>query len=152
MPAKIPSADPRTEYTERLEARESVVSRYNQLHVRLGNIKLAVAAAVAGTAWLAFSAGMVSGWWLLGPGLVFVALAVWHGRVLRERALAGRAVRFYRRGLDRLDHKLTGDTETGERFQNEAHPYGADLDQYREVYRELIELMPVVMARLSGAA
>jgi protein arginine phosphatase len=33
-----------------------------------------------------------------------------------------------------------------------ADPYGADLDQYREVYKELIELMPAVMTRLSGAA
>ena len=32
-----------------------------------------------------------------------------------------------------------------------ADPYGADLDQYREVYRELVELMPAVVARLSGA-
>ena len=33
-----------------------------------------------------------------------------------------------------------------------ADPYGADLDQYREVYRELVDIMPAVMARLSGAA
>jgi protein-tyrosine phosphatase len=31
-----------------------------------------------------------------------------------------------------------------------ADPYGADLDQYREVYRELVELMPGLIARLSG--
>ena len=31
-----------------------------------------------------------------------------------------------------------------------ADPYGAGLDQYREVYRELAELMPGLIARLSG--
>lgn len=31
-------------------------------------------------------------------------------------------------------------------------PYGADLDHYREVYRELVDLLPAVLARLSGAA
>ncbi len=33
-----------------------------------------------------------------------------------------------------------------------ADPYGAELDQYREVYHELVELLPAVMARLAGAA
>ena len=31
-------------------------------------------------------------------------------------------------------------------------PYGADLDQYRETYRELLEMMPAVVARLQGRA
>lgn len=31
-------------------------------------------------------------------------------------------------------------------------PYGADLDQYRETYRELSEMMPAVLARLGGRA
>ena len=30
-------------------------------------------------------------------------------------------------------------------------PYGADLDQYRETYRQLTELMPSVVRRLAGA-
>ena len=33
-----------------------------------------------------------------------------------------------------------------------ADPYGAELDQYREVYRELAELLPAVMTRLGGTA
>jgi protein-tyrosine phosphatase len=31
-------------------------------------------------------------------------------------------------------------------------PYGADLDQYREVYRDLVDLMPAVLTRLAGTA
>jgi protein-tyrosine-phosphatase len=31
-------------------------------------------------------------------------------------------------------------------------PYGADLDQYREVYRDLLDLMPAVLTRLGGSA
>jgi len=31
-------------------------------------------------------------------------------------------------------------------------PYGADLDQYRETYRELLEMMPAVVARLQDRA
>ena len=29
-------------------------------------------------------------------------------------------------------------------------PWGADLDQYREVYRDLLDLMPAVLTRLAG--
>ncbi len=29
-------------------------------------------------------------------------------------------------------------------------PYGAELDQYRETYRELLEMMPALLARLEG--
>jgi protein arginine phosphatase len=29
-------------------------------------------------------------------------------------------------------------------------PYGAELDQYRETYRELLEMMPALLARLQG--
>jgi protein-tyrosine-phosphatase len=31
-------------------------------------------------------------------------------------------------------------------------PYGAELDQYREVYRDLLDLMPAVLTRLAGTA
>ena len=33
-----------------------------------------------------------------------------------------------------------------------ADPYGGELDQYRETYRQLTELMPGVVSRLTGAA
>jgi protein-tyrosine-phosphatase len=32
-----------------------------------------------------------------------------------------------------------------------ADPYGAELDKYRETYRQLVELMPTVASRLAGA-
>ena len=33
-----------------------------------------------------------------------------------------------------------------------ADPYGGELDQYRETYQQLAELLPVVVRRLGGAA
>ena len=33
-----------------------------------------------------------------------------------------------------------------------ADPYGAELDQYRETYRQLAELLPAVAGRLTGAS
>lgn len=44
--------------------------------------------------------------------------------------LAGRAVRFYERGLARLSGHWAGAGETGERFLDPNHPYAADLDVF----------------------
>lgn len=130
MTEKTPSTDPHAEYTERIEARRRVVAQYDRIHIRLGNVRLGVAAIAAALAWFAFSRGAVSGWWLTAPGAVFLALAIYHERVLRARALAGRAVRFYQRGLDRLEHKWMGQGEAGDRFRDESHPYASDLDLF----------------------
>ncbi len=130
MTAKTPQLDPRVEYSERLEARRKVVVRYDGIHIKLGNTQLGVAAAAAVLAWLAFSLETISGLWLTAPGAVFVVLAIYHERVLRARALAKRAVRFYRRGLDRLNNQWMGKGEAGDRFRDESHPYAADLDLF----------------------
>jgi hypothetical protein len=130
MNATAPSPDPHAEYEKRLQARQQVVARHDRIHIRLGNIKLVVAAAAVVLAWLALIQHALAGWWLIAPGAVFLALAIYHERVLGDRALADRAVRFYRLGLDRLDHNWMGKGEAGERFCDESHPYAADLDLF----------------------
>jgi hypothetical protein len=130
MSASTVRRDPRAEYTARLEARQSEVGRHDRIHIRLGNLKLAVAAAAAAVAWIAFVHHALAGWWLIAPGAVFLALAVYHERVLGRRALAGRAARFYQHGLDRIEHRWMGQGEAGERFRDESHPYAADLDLF----------------------
>ncbi|MBI4876236.1 MAG: DNA mismatch repair protein MutS [Acidobacteria bacterium] len=124
------SHDPRKEYTDRLEARRRVVTWHDRLHIRFGNVRLAVAAAAAVLAWLAFSRDAISGWWLLAPAAIFMLLASTHDRVLSRRSKADRAVRFYTRGLERLDHTWMGKGEAGLRFRDESHPYAADLDLF----------------------
>lgn len=67
--------------------------------------------------------------WLLPiPVAVFIALIVWHERISRNVANEERAVAWYQRALDRLDHKWAGSGESGERFRDPAHPYADDLD------------------------
>ncbi len=122
--------DPHTEYERRLEARQAVSRRYERLHVRLGNARVAVAAAAALVAWLAFVSAKLSGWWLLGPGAAFVALGVIHDRVLAAKRPADRAVVFYQQGLARIEDRWMGAGEPGERYLDDAHPYARDLDLF----------------------
>ncbi len=121
---------PREEYDRRLEARRAAAAHHDDMHRRLGNWRLAVAAAGAVLAWASLARGALSPWWLPVPVLVFIALAVAHSRVLRRRALAERAAAHYERALARLEHRWTGAGESGERYLDPAHPYAEDLDLF----------------------
>lgn len=72
----------------------------------------------------------MAGWWLIAPAAGFLALLIYHDRVLRARELASRAVRYYERGLARIEDRWAGSGETGERFRDPAHPYAEDLDLF----------------------
>src|ERR1700683_152824 len=71
------------EYRQRLKDRESRVAHYEKLHIRLGNIRLALALATAGMAWESIWRHAFPYWWLAVPAVVFASLAVYHSRVLR---------------------------------------------------------------------
>ena len=118
------------EYAERLAARRAWVARQERLHIHVGNARFAVFVAGAWIAWSAFGRGSLSGWWLAAPVAAFIALLVFHERILRERQLAERAVRYYERGVARLEDRWAGAGEPGERYRNAAHPYAEDLDLF----------------------
>lgn len=121
---------PHKEYSRRLESRRSDAARHDRSHRRLGNVRLLVAISAAVLAWLALAQGAISGWWLLAPVGVFIALAVVHDRVLRARKACERAAAYYERALARLDNRWMGAGETGDRFNDPAHPYANDLDLF----------------------
>jgi hypothetical protein len=123
--------DPQEEYSARREnwtARERLAQ---QQFIRIGNARLAVGVIAAPMIWLAFVRDLFSVLWLLIPLMLFVSLVVWHQRVLRERDLARRAIRYYARGITRLRDEWAGaGGETGERFRQPAHVYSEDLDLF----------------------
>jgi len=121
---------PLDEYQSRLRARQAVVAACESMHARLALMRLAIFAAAAALAWLAFGRHGLSPLWLLVPLALFVAVAIWHDRVLTRRDRASRAVRFYERGLSRLSGTWPGTGATGERFLQPDHPYAADLDLF----------------------
>jgi hypothetical protein len=123
--------NPKDEYSSRRErwsARERVAQ---QRFIRIGNARLAIGLIAMAMAWLVFGRDLFSALWLLIPLALFVSLVVWHQRVLRERDFAGRAIRYYTRGLARLKDEWAGtESDVGERFRQPVHVYGDDLDLF----------------------
>jgi hypothetical protein len=122
--------DPRSEYAERLAARRAWAAREERLHIQVGNARLVLFLIGAWIAWAAFSQSWLNGWWLVLPMVGFIALIVFHERVIRARERAQRAVRFYERSLARIEDRWAGTGEAGERFRDAAHPYAEDLDLF----------------------
>ena len=122
--------NPTSEYIGRLDRWRSEFSRDQRLSIRLGNWRLIVAIAFALLAYLAFARATFSGWILLAPAAVFIALLVFHDRIARRQQLATRAIVYYERGLTRLDDKWTGAGNPGVDFEDAAHIYSSDLDVF----------------------
>lgn len=121
---------PRAEYENRLEQRRSLADKLDSWHHRIGNARLAVFVAALIAAWFVFIAERISPWWLLIPFCIFIALTLWHGRVLQQLQRFRRTIDFYERGLKRLDDDWEGAGEPGDSFGEPSHPYARDLDLF----------------------
>jgi hypothetical protein len=142
--------NPSQEYQQRLTERRTRVDKQEQRHIQLGNIRLAIGIAAAFVAWKIFAQHAWHLAWLAAPVALFIPLAVLHERVITARTLARRAVRFYERGLARIEDRWAGTGETGERFRDTAHPYADDLDLFGPA--SLFELLSVARTRGGEAA
>ncbi len=121
--------DPRVEYEQRLRRWRDRVAAYDRRHLIVSNARLAAAATIALLLWLAFFRGTVSPWWVVAGIAGFVALVVFHARVLQRLERSTRGVRLYERGLERLSGRWAGGGRGGESFV-EGHPYARDLDLF----------------------
>jgi hypothetical protein len=122
--------DPREEYRRRLQARRADSARQDRLHRMIGNTRLGVFLAGSVLAWLSFQSQLISPWWLVLPGGIFLVLIVLHERVLRARRRFERGTAFYDRGLGRLEDRWAGAGEQGARFLGDSHLYAEDLDLF----------------------
>jgi MutS domain V len=137
---------PLIEYTQRLKDRESRVAHLERVHQRLGTIRLLVVLASAAVAWESLHAHALAFWWMLLPGVAFVAVAIYHSRVLQARDLAQRGVTFYKNGLARIEDRWAGAGQTGERFNDPHHVYACDLDLFGP--GSLFELLSTARTRM----
>ena len=131
MPSQTPRSgvDPRHEYTQRRADRQRQAERQSRRERLVGNARVVV-----------FLAGLVAGYFVatgrlhplwLAPFVVgFGALLFLHESVLRAWHRATRAVGFYDASLMRLGDDWRGKGQQGLRFQDEKHPYAADLDLF----------------------
>jgi hypothetical protein len=137
---------PSEEYVQRRNARQLRVAHYEKIHVRLGNVRLLLAAVAVFMAWASFRMHSLSPWWLVAPVAAFVGSASYHSRVLRARELSERAVSFYERALARVEDRWAGSGETGERFDDPHHVYAGDLDLFGK--GSLFQLLSTARTRM----
>jgi len=122
--------DPQAEYAKRLANYEALASAKNRLHIRIGNTKLAMVAATLLLAWLSVHRDLFSAWWLAVPVALYLALSIFHEKILRARSRAENAATFYRKGIARIEDRWPGTGQTGDRFRDPDHVYSADLDLF----------------------
>lgn len=122
--------DPGRSYREALEQRSREAARLLRRERRISHARLAVFAGGGVLAWLALGPGRVPLALPLAAAGLFAALVVVHDRVIRRRRRMDRAAAFYRRGLDRLEHRAAGTGATGERYRDPHHLYAEDLDLF----------------------
>ena len=140
--------DPRESYTRLLEVRRTDIARREKRHSWLGYGKLAALASGAAMVWLALGERALSILWVLVPVTVFVALMVIHDRLLKEMERRQRSVRFFERGLARLDDRWAGTGEAGDGYLPDNHPYAADLDLFGK--GSVFELLCTARTHIGG--
>jgi ABC-type multidrug transport system fused ATPase/permease subunit len=121
--------DPHEEYTSRLAARRAALNHEQQRSRKIWFWRRIVFAIIAVMIILGFE--QVVPWPLVAaPVIVFIALMAVHQRIQAAIARLERAVKFYERGIARLEDEWIGSGETGERFADKSHPYSEDLDLF----------------------
>jgi hypothetical protein len=117
------------EYQNRIAARTATREALDRTDARFAHARLAT---VFGTILIgvAIWRGVISAWWLLLPAVLFAWLIQRHDRVVRSRADAARGIRFYERGVARIEDRWSGAGEPGERFRDDRHVYANDLDLF----------------------
>jgi MutS domain V len=145
-------AQPREIYAERLDSRKAAVKAFQDRASRLGLFRLLIFALGALLLWCVFQ-GAIRWWWLFAPLAAFIGLIVLQSRADRKAEFAGRAVRYYERGIARLENRWTGfmpgDGVAGERFSDPHHPYADDLDLFGRA--SLFELLSTARTRAGEA-
>ena len=120
---------PLHEYNLRRTARAAARQRWSGLDLRISQARLAVVVSALLLGWLVYFRDFPA-WWLALPVALFLALAVWHERVIRSRDLSARSVEFYDRGIVRIEGRWMGGGEPGLRFLDDSHLYARDLDVF----------------------
>jgi hypothetical protein len=129
-------------YAERLAARRTEAERLAGRERLFSILRLVVIAVVILTIWLA-------GWWSLLPLAAFVALVIIHDRVITAKVRAENAMRFYDRGLARVEDRWAGTGAAGDEFKDDRHPYAVDLDLFGE--GSVFELMCIASTQAGRA-
>jgi hypothetical protein len=120
--------NPTEEYGKRLAQRKAHRNECSTRMNTIGYLRLGLAVAFLGMLWLALAAHVVSVWFSAIPAVLFIGFAFYHERLRLAHARAIRSVKFYERGLDRLEDRWQGKGNAGSEHLPEGHLYAIDLD------------------------
>src|SRR5947209_7960284 len=121
---------PADEYASRRDDRALLERRLARREQLAGYARLGVFLAGLVMVLVAVRSSALHPLWLVVPLGAFIALLFVHESIRRSWHRARRAVAFYRAGLDRLADNWKGKGQAGARFQDENHPYAADIDLF----------------------
>ncbi len=119
---------PFKEYTERLRLRREMVETCAGRHRMMVRLRLATALLVFIALWVGARQNPVQIWPILVPVVLFIGLAIYHGKILRRSRRASRSVEFYERGLRRIDGTWVGEPPSKIAYVDESHLYAPGLD------------------------
>jgi hypothetical protein len=123
-------ADPRREYAARRQDRQRTSEQFGLRERLFGNARLLVFLAGLVVGYLALWSKSLHPLWLLLMVALFVAVLFRYESVKRAWYRACRAVLFYDAGLARLADDWKGRGQPGLRYQDDGHPYAADIDLF----------------------
>ena len=138
--------DPCGEYERRLAERESSVSQARALDGRLATLRGLLFLALAATLFFSFATPVLPAWAAILPAALFAGAVAYHTIVVRKLDQAQRAVRYYERGIARLEHRWSDFGATGQRYSDPHHLYTADLDIFGR--GSLFQLISTARTRL----
>jgi hypothetical protein len=120
---------PKDIYEQKLAVLRTAQMTEQRRERRIGYIKLLLAAAALCLSPLLVRhvGGIIA---LCSAALVFVALLIRQEKLLESIRVRARSMRFYERGLARLEGTWKAAGERGERFMDAGHPYARDLDVF----------------------
>jgi len=123
---------PKSVVERKIAAHEREIARIRVIESRVVGARLALFAAFAVSLWLAFVSTLFSGWWTLPPFVAFVALIVFHDRLIRRRERAERARGYWSGVAARMRREWNFECDDGTRFTNPHHTYADDLEIFGE--------------------
>lgn len=123
-------SDTRSAMCTRRDDHLAAAGRFEARHRRLGTARLVTFVVLLVLLWVVLFGRALPPTVLLLPVAAFVALVVAAYRAERARDQARRAAAFYARGVARLNNTWHGQGISGARWQDEHHPYAADLDLF----------------------
>ena len=132
MPSQSPrsSGDPHHEYTQRRSDRQEQAARQSYRERLVGNARVVVFLLGLVAGYFALATPYLHPGWLAPFVLGFAALLFAHESVRRAWHRATRAVGFYDASLQRLGDDWRGKGQQGLEYQDEKHPYAADIDLF----------------------